>query len=94
LTLADFNHGKIWLSKMITIIWTHCHQLWESRNTDKHGHDSEMQQKILLEQVQRLMAVMYKLNQDATKQTKPSGSTQHWKITKLRNPASNNSKVG
>jgi hypothetical protein len=39
LTLNDFNHGEIWLSKMITIIWTHCHQLWESRNKDKHGHD-------------------------------------------------------
>jgi hypothetical protein len=61
LTLTDFNHGEIWLRKMITIIWTHCHQLWESRNTDKHGHDSTTQRKILLEQVQRRMAVMYQL---------------------------------
>jgi hypothetical protein len=41
LTLSDFNHGPIWLSKIVTIIWTHCHQLWESRNKDKHGHDSD-----------------------------------------------------
>jgi hypothetical protein len=46
---------------MVTIIWTHCHQLWESRNKDKHGHESETQKKILLEQVQRPMAVMYQL---------------------------------
>jgi hypothetical protein len=51
LTLTDSNHGPIWLSKMVTIIWTHCHHLWESRNKDKHGHDSETQKKILLEQV-------------------------------------------
>jgi hypothetical protein len=29
---------------------------------DKHGHDSETHPKILLEQVQRWMAVMYQLN--------------------------------
>jgi hypothetical protein len=62
LTLSDFNHGPIWLSKIVPIIWTHCHQLRESRNKDKHCHDSEMQKKILLQQVphQRWwMAVMY-----------------------------------
>jgi hypothetical protein len=61
LTLTDFNHSPIWLSKMVIIIWNHCHQLWESRNKDKHGHDFETQKKILLGQVQRLMAVMYQL---------------------------------
>jgi hypothetical protein len=43
--LSDFNHGPIWLSKIVTIIWTHCHQLWESRNKDKHGRDSDMEKK-------------------------------------------------
>jgi hypothetical protein len=35
---THFNHGEIWLSRMITIIWNHCHRLWESRNKDKHGY--------------------------------------------------------
>jgi hypothetical protein len=61
LTITDFNHGTIWLSKMITIIWNHCHNLWESRKNDTHGDDSETQKKILLEQVQQRMAVMYPL---------------------------------
>jgi hypothetical protein len=46
---------------MSTIIWNHCHNLWESRKNDKHGDDSETQKKILLEQVQQQMAVMYQL---------------------------------
>jgi hypothetical protein len=45
LPLSDFNHGPIWLSKIVTIIWTHCHQLWESRNKDKHGRDSDTKKK-------------------------------------------------
>jgi hypothetical protein len=59
LTLSYFNQGPIWLRKVVTIIWTHYHQLWESRNKDKHN--SEMQEKILLEQVRQWIAVMYQL---------------------------------
>jgi hypothetical protein len=58
---AKIGRKQLLLGRFSIIIWTHCHQLWESRNKDKHGHDSEMQKKILLEQVQRRMTVMYQL---------------------------------
>jgi hypothetical protein len=35
--------------------------LWESRNKDKHGHDTETKRAVLLAQVQRRMVVMYEL---------------------------------
>jgi hypothetical protein len=55
------NIGPLWLSTLIIWIWNHCHALWESRNKDKHGHDTEQQRVALLAQVQRRMAVMYEL---------------------------------
>jgi hypothetical protein len=44
-----------------SLIWNHCYMLWESRNKDKHGHDTETERAVLLAQVQRRMAVMYEL---------------------------------
>jgi hypothetical protein len=54
ITFTNFNHGPLWLSTLIIMIWNHCYALWESRNKDKHGH-------ALLEQVQQRMAVLYEL---------------------------------
>jgi hypothetical protein len=39
----------------------HCYTLWESRNKDKHGNDTETKRAVLLAQVQWQMAVMYEL---------------------------------
>jgi hypothetical protein len=58
---TNFNHGPLWLSTLIIRIWNHCYVLWESRNKDKHGHDTETARAALLAQVQRRMAVMYEL---------------------------------
>jgi hypothetical protein len=58
---TNFNHGAVWLSTLIIKIWNHCYTLWESRNKDKHGHDTETASAVLLAQVQRRMAVMYEL---------------------------------
>jgi hypothetical protein len=41
-----------WLSTLIIRIWNHCYMLWESRNKDKHGHDTETERAALLAQVQ------------------------------------------
>jgi hypothetical protein len=49
------------LSTLIIRIWNHCYTMWESRNKDKHGHDTETKRAVLLAQVQRRMAVMYEL---------------------------------
>jgi hypothetical protein len=49
------------LSTLIIRIWNHCYTLWESRNKDKHGHDTKTKRAVLLAQVQRRMAVMYEL---------------------------------
>jgi hypothetical protein len=58
---TNFNHGPVWLSTLIIRIWNHCYMLWESRNKDKHGHDTKTERAALLAQVQRRMAVMYEL---------------------------------
>ena len=58
---TNVNHGPVWLSTLIIRIWNHCYTLWESRNKDKHGHDTETKRAVLLAQVQRRMAVMYEL---------------------------------
>jgi hypothetical protein len=51
---TNFNHGPVWfLSTLIIRIWNHCYMLvWESRNKDKHGHDTETKRAVLLAQVQ------------------------------------------
>ena len=59
--ITNTNHGTIWLSSIINIIWTHCHLLWEARNKDKHGHDTEAEKQKIQEQVQRRMTVLYEL---------------------------------
>jgi hypothetical protein len=58
---TNYNHGPLWLSTLIIRIWNHCYALWESRNKDKHGHDTESERAALLAQVKRRMAVVYKL---------------------------------
>jgi hypothetical protein len=42
----------LWLSTLIIKIWNHCYALWESRNKDKHRHDTETARAVLLAQVQ------------------------------------------
>jgi hypothetical protein len=37
----------LWLSTLITRIWNHCYALWDSRNKDKHGHDTESERAAL-----------------------------------------------
>jgi hypothetical protein len=50
---TNFDHGIVWLSTLIIKIWNHCYTLWEFRNKDKHGHDTETARAVLLAQVQR-----------------------------------------
>jgi hypothetical protein len=45
------------MSTLIIRIWNHCYTLWESRNKDKHGHDTESERAALLAQVKQRMAV-------------------------------------
>jgi hypothetical protein len=51
--------GAIWLQGIITIIWQHVHQEWETRNKARHGHDAETQEIARLEQAQRETAEIY-----------------------------------
>jgi hypothetical protein len=48
---TNYNHGPLWMSTLIIRIWNHCYTLWESRNKDKHGHDTESERAALLAQV-------------------------------------------
>jgi hypothetical protein len=59
---TNCNHGPLlWLSTLIIRTWNHCYSLWESRNKDKHGYDTESERAALLAQVKRQMVVMYEL---------------------------------
>jgi hypothetical protein len=35
------NHGTGWTSRIITLIWTHCHHTWLDRNQALHGRDQK-----------------------------------------------------
>jgi hypothetical protein len=35
------NHGNGWSSRIIILIWTHCHNAWLDRNQALHGHHQQ-----------------------------------------------------
>jgi hypothetical protein len=53
------NSGTSWLSPLIRIIFTKCHELWLLRNKDRHGEDLESKQATQLEVAKRRVAYQY-----------------------------------
>jgi hypothetical protein len=40
-TRASQNHGTLWLSSIIQLIWTHCYDEWINRHNALHGHNQQ-----------------------------------------------------
>jgi hypothetical protein len=55
---TNLNNCVLWLSTLMIKIWNHCYTLWESRNKDKHGHDTKTATAVLLAQVQGLVIIL------------------------------------
>ena len=55
------NHGIGWTTKIITIIWTHFHAEWKTRNSALHGFDQTTRQQARLKQAQYKVRALYQL---------------------------------
>ena len=57
--LTVHNHGPGWSSRIINLIWNHCHDAWITRNQTLHGHDQQTRQTARLHQAQYRIRALY-----------------------------------
>jgi hypothetical protein len=55
------NHGTGWTSRIITLIWTHCHNAWLDRNQALHGRDQKTKRHARLHRAQFRIRSLYDL---------------------------------
>jgi hypothetical protein len=55
------NHGPMWASILIRVIWKHCYQEWLTRNEARHGKDQAAQTPIRIRNAKRQIRALYML---------------------------------
>jgi hypothetical protein len=55
------SHGTGWTSRIISLIWTHCHNVWLDRNQALHGHNQQTKHLARLHRVQFRIRALYDL---------------------------------
>jgi hypothetical protein len=55
------NHSTGWTSRIITHIWTHCHNAWLDRNQALHGHNQQTKHLARLHLAQFRIRSLYDL---------------------------------
>lgn len=60
-TKSNQNHGTLWASSLIRVIWQYCYASWKIRNTDKHGAVADTKLTIKNELAKRRIHALYKL---------------------------------
>jgi hypothetical protein len=58
------NHGTMWSSTLIKLVWKHCHDAWKTRNEDKHGANVASRASAKLENLRSRIRALYTRKSD------------------------------